>query len=128
MEVVPQAPVGSRRCVVFGAYLGRFPTDLAGLWFVVFRLQMPFWFFYGLLLIGFIVAFSLLIATWQRLANFRCPRCGNAFRYHGGAPKWWALIGQSSRFRPLARKCQTCGLRKWSCEGCWSDTSLPMKP
>jgi len=102
---------------LLGAYMGRFPGDLAHLVYLLFGVEMPLWLYYALLSVSAILAFSLLIFTWGRLAEFPCPRCGIAFRYAGGVPRWWQFIERSSRFSPFARKCQNCGLRKWSCEG-----------
>jgi hypothetical protein len=45
----------------------------------------------------------LLTAAGIRLSSFECPRCGNIF-----AGRWWYNLGL------LARKCQHCGLQKFS--------------
>jgi len=44
-----------------------------------------------------------VLATWIRLSQWRCPRCGKWF-----TAKWWYNKGF------LARKCVHCGLPKYA--------------
>ncbi len=94
-----------------GCYLGRFPSDLARLYYAVFQSSMNlmiYWILYGLCAI---TAFSLLIFTWSRLAHWPCPRCCRRFFSFGPS-----LFFKDAGSNLLRRKCKYCGLRKWACD------------
>jgi hypothetical protein len=94
-----------------GCYLGRFPSDLARLYYAVFHSLMNlviYWLLYGLCAVA---AFSLLIFTWTRLGRWPCPRCGRLFFSFGQT-----VFGKDFGSNPFRWRCRYCRLRKWACD------------
>ena len=93
---------------LFGAYLGRFPSDFNVLLYKLCGFYLPMWAFYMLLVICAVIGFSTLIYTWTRLGRWPCPRCGQPFFA-------WGPFGNLGS-NPFKMKCRNCGLRKWQCD------------
>lgn len=94
---------------LFGAYMGRFASDLSRLYYALFHTSMNLKVYWGLTAICVAAGFSILLYTWIRWGWWACPRCGGPF--FGTTP----FFGKACGANPFRRTCSNCGLRKWAC-------------